>query len=94
LFAAGGKLLFEVKSVRADPLGSDGAVRFRVNGVAESLRPGSVNKKHVSDVTVASHEEDNTQTPRFQLDDVVSGVGVGCILGPVATYKKGRCPRR
>ena len=41
LFAAGDTLLFEAKGVRANPLGPDGAVRFRVDDVVESVKPGA-----------------------------------------------------
>ena len=44
LFAVGDELLFEAKGVRANPLGPDGAVRFRVGDVVESVKPGAGDK--------------------------------------------------
>ena len=94
LFAAGDTLLFEAKGVRANPLGPDGAVRFRVDDVVESVKPGAGDKKYKPGVVVVSREEDNTYTLRFPSDDVVSGVSVASMQVPVATYKRVRCPRR
>jgi hypothetical protein len=92
LFAAGDTLLFEAKGVRANPLGPDGAVRFRVDDVVESVKPGAGDKKYKPGVVVVSREEDNTYTLRFPSDDVVSGVSVASMQVPVATYKKGPVP--
>ena len=88
LFAAGDTLLFEAKGVRANPLGPDGAVRFRVGDVVESMKPGAGDKKYKPGVVVVSREEDNTYTLRFPSDDVVSGVSVASMQVPVATSKK------
>ena len=78
----------------ANPLGPDGAVRFRVDDVVELVKPGAGDKKYKPGVVVVSREEDNTYTLRFPSDDVVSGVSVASMQVPVATYKRVRCPRR